>query len=98
MDENEVLENEELESDNVNEIEESDDSEILTEINNNLLVLSSNQQTIYSSIQSLETHIETIETYNARLLDGISFLTNFTLFVFVFCFIIITAKFIKHLL
>lgn len=96
MEENDVIENENIESEN--EIEENNDSEILTEINGNLLVLSSNQQTIYASIQSLETSLETIETYNARLLDGISFLTNFTLFVFVFAFIIIVGKFIKHLL
>ena len=86
-------ENEELE-----EVTTTDYSEVLTEINDNLITINSNISTTYDKIEDLETEIQAQNTLLNNVYNGIHFTSNLLFVCFIFFLIIVSARYIKKLL
>lgn len=87
-------ENEELEEEVVN----TDYSEVLDEINDNLITINSNISTTYDKIEDLETEIQEQTTFLNNLYNGIHFTSNLLFVCFIFFLIILIARYVKKLL
>jgi len=87
-------ENEEIEEEVVN----PDYSEVLDEINGNLITINSNISTTYDKIEDLETEIQEQKTLLNNTYTGVHFSSNLLFVCFIFFLIILVARYIKKLL
>lgn len=95
MDDNELQEQEEQEQE---EIQGNDNSEILTEINGNLVTINGNITTTYELLQAIETKIDTQNDYLSNIYEGVKFVSNFSLTMLVILLMILSIKYLKQLL
>lgn len=94
MDENEVLENDEVIE---NEIT-SDNSEILSEINDNLITINSNITTTYDAIISLQEENTNTQTILNNCFGGLQLISSLTVLLIIGAFIVLVARYIKRFL